>query len=348
MNGTISMYIRSAATLVIVGIAMFLLFGTFVDFLETSAILFSALVVYIIYSAAILPAIDRWVAAKGEATDKTAHTISHTAIQRESDAFDQLPCRTRYIRVGVFISVLVISFFILHILVLMMHELSHSTLAWLLGVKADPLNIIYGDLIGSGWDENVDYGVLFNAGRGATAAAIAFAGPFSNIVLFFVTAGLMTVKWVKEHRWAYHTIFWTSVITFIMIFEYVFTRSFMTHDDFGNINHGLGISPWPIFITGTILGLIGLYYLYAYKLPEYFAIMTPDARTLQYISGAVISFIIFLFYIGLRITSYPEIPQWWFGTAGIVALFIAPLIASPTRAWVQERMKGYSERLQKE
>ncbi len=81
---------------------------------------------------------------------------------------------------------------------------------------------------------------------------------------------------------------------------------------------------------------------------EYFTIMTPDARTLHYISGAVISFIIFLFYIGLRITSYQEIPQWWFGTAGIVALFIAPLITSPARAWVQARMKGYSERLQKE
>ena len=122
----------------------------------------------------------------------------------------------------------------------MMHEFSHSTLAWLLGAKADPLNIIYGDLIGSGWDENVDYGALFHAGPGHTAAAIAFAGPFSNIALFFVTAGLMATRWVKEHRWAYHTTFWTSVITFIMIFEYVLTRSFMTHDDFGNINHGLG------------------------------------------------------------------------------------------------------------
>jgi len=77
---------------------------------------------------------------------------------------------------------------------------------------------------------------------------------------------------------------------------------------------------------------------------EYFTIMTPDARTLQYISGAVISFIIFLFYIGLRITLYQEIPQWWFGTAGIVVLFIAPFIASPARAWVQARMNEYSDR----
>jgi hypothetical protein len=161
VNGTISMDIRSAATLVIVGIAMFLLFGTFIEFLETSAILFAALVVYVFYCGAILPAIDRWVAAKGERADKTAHKASHT----EPDAFDRLPRRSRYARVVVFISVLVISFFILHLLVLMMHEFSHSTLAWLLGVKADPLNIIYGDLIGGKWDENVDYGVLFNAGR---------------------------------------------------------------------------------------------------------------------------------------------------------------------------------------
>ncbi|MCQ1538995.1 hypothetical protein FTO68_08395 [Methanocalculus taiwanensis] len=335
MTAKIALYIKGAATLVFVAIAMFLLFGTFVEFLETSAILFAALVVYVLYCGTILPAIDRWVAGRdGGAADKAPRT--------QSDAFNRLPRRFRYSKVIVFISVLVISFFILHLLVLMMHEFSHSTLAWLLGAKADPLNIIYGDLIGSGWDENVDYSVLFNAGRGSTAAAIAFAGPFSNIALFFITAGLMATGWVKERRWAYHTVFWTSVITFIMIFEYVLTRSFMTHDDFGNINHGLGISPWPIFITGTILGLIGLYYLYAYKLPEYFAIMTPDARTLQYISGAVMSFIIFLFYIGLRITSYPEIPQWWFGTVGIAMLFGAPFIASPARTWMLARMREYS------
>lgn len=143
MTGKIAMFIKSAVTLAIVGVAMFLLFGTFVEFLETSAILFAALVVYLLYCGAMLPAIDRWVAGReGRAADKAPHT--------QSDAFDRLPRTSRYMKVITFISVLVISFFILHLLVLMMHEFSHSTLAWLLGVKADPLNIIYGDLIGSG------------------------------------------------------------------------------------------------------------------------------------------------------------------------------------------------------
>jgi hypothetical protein len=102
------MYIKSAATLVIVEIAIFLLFGTFVEFLETSIILFAALVVYALYSGAILPALDRWVAAKGEAAHKAPHT--------KSDAFDRLPRPSRYLKVITFISVLVISFFILHLL----------------------------------------------------------------------------------------------------------------------------------------------------------------------------------------------------------------------------------------
>jgi hypothetical protein len=126
----------------------------------------------------------------------------------------------------------------------------------------------------------------------------------------------------------------------VMVFEYVFTRSFLQNDDFGNINHGLGISPWPIFIAGTVLGIIGLYYLLADKLPEYYSIVTPHQRSLQYVAVSAVSFVIFLFYIGLRITAYPDIPEWWCGVIGIAALFLVPCIASPARRWVQERMEN--------
>jgi len=125
-----------------------------------------------------------------------------------------------------------------------------------------------------------------------------------------------------------------------MAFEYVFTRSFLQHDDFGNINHGLGISPWPIFIAGTLLRILGLYYIFVRRAPEYHAIVTPRARSLQYMTVPAVSATIFLFYIGLWITSYPAGPEWWCGVLGIAALFIDPFAASPARRWVQRRMEG--------
>ncbi|WP_214020438.1 hypothetical protein [Methanoculleus sp.] len=125
-----------------------------------------------------------------------------------------------------------------------------------------------------------------------------------------------------------------------MVFEYVFTHSFLQLDDFGNINHGLGISPWPIFIAGTLLGILGLYHIFAYAVPEYHAIVTPHERSLQYVTASAVSFVIFLFYIGLRITAYPDVPEWWCGAIGIAALFIVPFTANPTQRWVQRSMKG--------
>lgn len=122
----------------------------------------------------------------------------------------------------------------------MMHEFSHSLCAYFLGWKPDPWDIIYGSIIGPHRDENVDYSALFAAGEGPAASAIAFAGPISNIVLFFATVGLMSAESVKNHRRAYHCAFWACVITFAMAFEYVFTRSFLQHDDFGKPRPEMG------------------------------------------------------------------------------------------------------------
>ncbi len=340
MNGKYMKFPKDVSGLVLIAAGMFFLFAIAVEFLETSLVLFSIFIVYLAYCWRVLPEIDRRIEkTKGGGTD--AENTRPGAEQR--DSFERLkssPLR----EVLTFLSITVISFLVLHLFVLMMHEFSHSFLAYFLGAKQDPWDIVYGNWIGAHWDENVEYSVQFAAGKGATAAAIAFAGPLSNIVLFFITAGLMSARTVKKHRWAYHCVFWTCVITFVMVFEYVFTRSFLKYDDFGNITHGLGISPWPIFLAGTILGIIGLYYLLTYKLPEYYPIVALHRRPLEYIAVSAVSFVIFLFYIGLRITAYPVIPEWWCGVAGIAALFIVPVAAGPAREWVKERMKKSGQR----
>ncbi len=329
MTGESGNYLSAAARLIAIAVGMYLLFGIAMEFLETSLVLFSVLLLYLVYCGYILPGIDRRREAPG-----AAETVPPGTGTGRSDRFSRLKS------ILMFLTITIVSFLILHLLVIMMHEFSHSLCAYFLGWKSDPRDIIYGSMIGAHWDENVDYSALFAAGEGPTASAIAFAGPLSNIVLFFATVGLMSAKSVKNHRRAYHCIFWTCIITFSMVFEYVFTRSFLQHDDFGNINHGLGISPWPIFIAGTLLGILGLYYIIVYTLPGYHAIVTPHERPLQYVTISTVSFTIFLFYIGLRITAYPAVPEWWFGVIGIAALFIVPFAASPARGWVQRSMEG--------
>jgi len=238
-----------------------------------------------------------------------------------------------------FLSITLITFMLLHFFILYMHEFSHSFTAYFLGAKADPLNIIWGkSIFGVNCDENVNYQALFAAGKGPTAAAIAFAGPLSNILLFIITATLLSYKAVRANPWVYHTVFWASGITFIMVFEYVFTRSFMTHDDFGNIKYGLGISPWFIFIPGLIFGFLGLWYILMVLVPNHYRIVTPGELPCQYVTIATLSFVFFLLYIGTRILAFPVVPEWWCGCAGIAALFIVPLLVSPKRLWVQRKI----------
>ena len=111
----------------------------------------------------------------------------------------------------------------------------------------------------------------------------------------------------------------------------------MNGDDFGNIVHGLGISPYLIFILGMIPGLAGLWYILTVMVPEHYRIVTPGDLPKQYVTIASLSFIFFLLYIGMRVLAYPAVPEWWCGCVGIFALFIVPLLVSPMRQWVRKK-----------
>lgn len=314
--------IHTVIRLLLIVAGLFFLFALAVEIYEASLLLLAITVVFVLYIAFFLPELDRRI-------EKPLFLNS----EQQQEGLGR-----HYHDIIAFLAITVLTFIVVHLCVLAMHEFSHSFFAYFIGQKQDPFNIIYGNWIGS-WDENVDYTRLFNAGLGPTAAAIAFAGPFANIVLFFVTAGFLSSRTIKNHRWLYHGIFWTMVITFMMIFEYVLTRSFVTYDDFGNINRGLGITPWPIFIIGVFLGLVGLWYILMRKIPEYYAIVTPQNRSNQYLTIGAVSFLFFLFDIGASVLRYPENPRWLFGMAGIVASFIIPFLASPSRRWIQATME---------
>jgi len=320
------------AAVIIAG--LYCLISLFLVILDPPSIIPAVAGVFVVYCIWVLPAADRRL--EGGKTH-TAPDEGETAATETGTGTAPF-CQTRMWDVLFFLSITLITFVVLHFFILYMHEFSHSFAAYFSGAKANPLDIVWGKgIFGVNCDENVDYQTLFNDGKGSTAAAIAFAGPFSNILLFIVTAALLTLRAVRSRLWVYHTVFWASAITFIMVFEYVFTRSFLAHDDFGNIEHGLGLSPWLLFIPGTVLGLIGLWYILTVMVPGHYRIVTPGERSNQYVTIATLSFVFFLLYIGIRVLAFPSVPEWWCGCAGIAALFIVPLLVSPGRCRVQKK-----------
>lgn len=321
---------RPLVEAIVVVTGLYLLFRIFCIITDPPYVVQLIGIAFIPFCIWIVPAVDRRM-SNGK----------WLRVHRNSLEPDETPIKfynTRWWNVLVYLMITVITFTAIHFLVIYMHELSHSFMAYFLGAKENPLDIIWGrSIFAVACDENVDYQSLFSAGKGTTAAIIAFAGPLSNIILFVITAILISLRSIKEHPWVYHAVFWTLATTFIMIFEYVFTRSFMTGDDFGNIEHGLGLSPYSIFIPGTILGLICLWYIFTVLVPDHYRLVTPFELSKQYITIASVSFVFFLLYIGVRINAYPSFPEWFFGLIGIFALFLIPVLVSPMRRWVQKR-----------
>ena len=325
---------RKVTEAVVIAAGLYVLLRLFLYITDPPFVLPAIVVIFILYCVFVYPRADLCL-------DRKLTCDSGDELKKSGESADKN--KTAFYHTGkwnllYFLSVTVLTFLVLHFLVLYMHEFSHSFAAYFLGAKGDPADIIWGiNIFGSHCDENVNYDALFMAGKGSTAAAIAFAGPFSNIVLFIVTVALLTLGWVKKRPFVYHTIFWASCTTFIMVFEYVFTRSFMTGDDLGNIVHGLGISPYLIFIPGMILGLAGFWYILTVMVPQHFNIVTPSEISKQYVTITSVSFVFFVFYLGMRILDYPEVPQWWCGWVGILALFTVPLLVSPLRKWVRKK-----------
>jgi hypothetical protein len=131
------------------------------------------------------------------------------------------------------------------------HEYGHSFTAWALGLKDNPLDIIYG---GWNWqniiflaniDENVNYVLIGQLGHRHLISLIAFAGSAATLLIYLVTLYLLRKRF---NSYLYGLILWMNLISIRELWAYVPLRALSTTADFANINHSLDISPWWIFI----------------------------------------------------------------------------------------------------
>lgn len=163
------------------------------------------------------------------------------------------------------------------------HEFSHSTTAWLLGFKQNPLDIIYG---GYSWqnllllwnvDEKVDYPLLSSQGHLSAIALIAFAGFIGSALMYIITFVLLK-KMTSRHKFIYYFILWLNILNLAELFSYIPLRVFHNHGDIGNTTVALNISPW------WFLCIVGPLIFLAYIL--FFTQTLPQAYNKLQISSA--------------------------------------------------------------
>ena len=157
------------------------------------------------------------------------------------------------------------------------HEYSHSFVAWILGFKADPLNLDYGHLdlanilFQQEIDERVDYAPIFAAHDEIAAATIALAGiGIGNLVTYIlVQLAFLRGAFARAPRFR-SFLFWFLLIDVANVWSYVPIRTVTTHADIATAVRALAMSPW-FFLAFAIVPVLAM-------MAHFFLRVLPYAR----------------------------------------------------------------------
>jgi len=239
-----------------------------------------------------------------------------------------------------YILIVALTFAVLQALLIVMHELTHSTMAWVLGYKQSPFHIIWGNpLTMTGWDEAVHYSQLFASGHSTAAAVIGGSPLVVHAAIVTLGLSLLRRKGMWERKWLSHTLFWFVIANLMELIAYITMRAFSTHGDVGIFNRGLGLSPWVLFIAGSLAIAATLFVLFGKMLPRMHVVFARGNLMNEWSILLMTAFFLFLWGSGIRVVLYvyPD-PQWMFGLLGFAAFCVVLVVCNPARAWVARRV----------
>ena len=225
------------------------------------------------------------------------------------------------------------TFIVLQTLVIVMHEFTHSTSAWLLGCMPNPLGIVWGNpLTMTCWDEGVHYSRLFPSANCVEEAIIGGSPLVLHTVIVIIGLVLLQKAGMRNRKWLMHIVFWFVIANFMELIAYIAMHAFASGGDTGHFNRGLGLSPWILFIAGTLLIMVGLYVLFRRILPLMYAIFARGNRLSEWMILLLTAFFLFLWGSGIRVVLYvyPD-PQWMFGLLGFAAFCLVLVVCNPDR-----------------
>ncbi len=232
-------------------------------------------------------------------------------------------------------------------ILVVIHEFIHSTTAYLLGHMHSPLAIVWGNPITlDGWDEGVSYSTMFNAGQGTDAAIIAVMPLLFHAVIVIVGIYLLLSAALVRKKWLFHLVFWLVIVNFMELVAYMPVRAFSLHGDIGNCNHGLGLNPWLLFLVGTPLILLGLYYLYGRVLPRMNVVVAGESRLVRYVILVFSIFYLFVFRGSIHnVLTFAPNMEWLTLLFGYVAFVVILYACQPGSRWITAAEKQFTKEM---
>ena len=233
-----------------------------------------------------------------------------------------------------YVLLVVATFIVLQAVMVVIHEFSHSTVAWMLGYMRSPLDIVWGNpLTLRGWDEGVHYKEFFAPDHHHPAEAIIGVCPLIvHAIIVILGLIMMRKEWMLPKKWLFHVLFWFTLVNFMELFAYITMGSFLPYGDMGHFNRGVGIPPWIMYIVGTLAMIPGLYILFWDVLPRMQTAFAKDDRLIEWASLVLAAFLLFVWGSSGRVAYnlYPN-PQWMFCFLGFAAYAIVLYCCNPSR-----------------
>ena len=207
--------------------------------------------------------------------------------------------------VALLVPLLAVQLWAAHALAFFAHEYSHALVAWLLGWKHNPFDIDYAKpslvvfLIQLGINQKVDVAPIFAAGRGTDVALIAVAGSLlGNAIITYPLGRLAYRRAVEQARrgWALFA-FWVTAASIGNLIDYVPIRTFANgHGDMGQLETGLGWSPWIVLAVLGIPTLAATLYFFLRIVPATVMWLFPISPGARYGVAVLSVFFVFGFY----------------------------------------------------
>lgn len=161
-----------------------------------------------------------------------------------------------------------------HYAAVLPHELSHSVLAWIVGIKDSPQNLDWGGnsllniLLLIHIDENVDYPTALAAGKNWQVALVAFAGPgLINGGLYCLCRRFIFAPPIVSRPIVAYVLFWFLFMNLANLYDYIPIRVFAGDGDVHHFILATSISSWGVYVVGGYLVLWAIIDFYRVVLP---------------------------------------------------------------------------------
>jgi len=222
-------------------------------------------------------------------------------------------------------------------LMVMIHEFSHTILAWATGHLSSPFDVFFTTKGLFSIDNRIDYDMIIQQGYHITAAVIAIVPNIVNPVIFVICAWFLYSPKLQDKPYLYYFIFWFMIANFGQFYSYMY-RAFEIYGDADVVVRALKISPYWLFIPSILIIVFGAYNILKHQVLKLYKIMKAIKPWHQIVLLIVVLLVLFGYYGGIVYSIKHQ--RYTFLIYPILLIVLFFLICFPKNRWVQNKLKN--------